>query len=92
MTTPTSTPFEQAMLEARVRNLVRQLDSAKRNLKSATLEILKADLQRLLEERVHDKRLAEDCVRCLSEIQRGLVQTNDDISDIRDKIQITKEA
>ena len=90
MSTPTS--FEQAMLEARVRNLVRQLDSAKRELKSATLKILKADLQKLHDERDYDKRLAEDCVRCLSEIQKGLVQTNDDISDIRDKIQITKEA
>ena len=92
MTTPTPTPFEEAFLEARVRNLVRQLDSAKRELKSATLKILKADLQKLHDERVHDKRLGEDCVRCLSEIQKGLVQTNDDISDIRDKIQITKEA
>lgn len=92
MTTPTPTPFEEAFLEARVRNLVRQLDSAKRELKSATLKILKADLQKLHDERDYDKRLAEDCVRCLSEIQKGLVQTNDDISDIRDKIQITKEA
>ena len=88
----TPTEFEQALLEARVRNLVRQLDSAKRNLKAATLKILKADLQKLHDERDYDKRLGEDCVRCLSEIQRGLVQTNDDISDIRDKIQITKEA
>jgi len=86
----TPTEFEQALLEAAVRNLTRQLDSAKRKLKLASLEILKSDLQKLQDDRIYDKRLAEDCVRCLSEIAKGLVQNDDDIQAIHEQIQRIK--